>query len=466
MNLMLCARAVSPHAAPSPPAPLPRGPLLFLLLFTVLAPLWSTSAAAAPLLQQGDRVVFLGDSITVAHTWTRAVEEFVRLRHPELDITFVNAGVGGHTASDGLARLDVDVLAERPTVVLLNFGMNDSSYPEGSDGAAFAQNMGAIIGRLQGAGVRLILWIDTSPFDVGGLAKSGRSRSREEAIVKLVQCTHDEATRRGLVLVRWHDPIVQALTSWETAKRPEKLLPDKVHPAPALHALMATQVLRALGEDLTPPTIEAQYDGASLRFGTALPSTLPWNASQALTLALTAVTAPLPLLGSIKDAADLGAADALSLRRLLLKVSGLPARHRYRIQVGDVFLGLSSSAQLAAGVDLMATTTTPLWAPAPPGSTMTVAATPAPSTSSCTALTGNPFQNDFECLWGLLFEKDQLRIAMRNEKTRWLPDFVGKRKGELLLLNSTWISEVDTYIRRRAQAIATTPHRITLTPVP
>jgi lysophospholipase L1-like esterase len=432
----------------------------------MLIPLLLLSLTATPLLRDGDRVVFLGDSITVAHTYTRGVEEFVRLRHPELDVTFVNAGVGGHTASDGLARLDVDVLAERPTVVLLNFGMNDTSYPEGTDGAAFAKNMAAIIKRLQAAGVRLIVWIDTSPFDVTGLTKSARSRTREEAIVKLVQLTHDEAIKRGLVLVTWHDPIVQALSSWEAAKRPEKILPDKVHPGPALHALMTTQILRALGEDLDPPTITGKFDGASIRFSKALPSSIAWDAKGPVALPLTSVTAPLPMLGSIKDAADLGATDALSLRRLLLKLEGLPTRQRYRVGVGDVDVGSFTSAQLVAGVDLMSTTTTPLWVPAPVGSTMTVAATPAPSTAACASTTGNPFQNDHECLWALLFQKDQLRIAMRNEKTRWLPDFTGNRRGEFLMLQNTWVNEADAHIRKRAQSIATTPHVVTLSPAP
>ncbi|MDP2343648.1 MAG: SGNH/GDSL hydrolase family protein [Deltaproteobacteria bacterium] len=430
----------------------------------MLIPLLLLSLSASPLLRDGDRVVFLGDSITVAHTYTRAVEEYVRLRHPELDVTFVNAGVGGHTASDGLARLDVDVLAERPTVVLLNFGMNDTSYPDGTDGAAFAKNMAAIIKRLQGAGVRLIVWIDTSPFDVTGLAKSARSRTREDAIVKLVQHTRDEAQQRGLVYVAWHDPIVSALSSWEAARRPEKLLPDKVHPGPALHAIMATQVLRALGEDMNPPTITGKLEGGALRFDRGLPLSIPWDAKAPIALPLTSVTGPLPLLGSIKDAADLGATDALALRRLLLKLEGLPSKQRYRVKVGDVDVGSYTSAQLVAGVDLMSTTTTPLWVPAPMGSTMTMAATPAPSTSACTAVTGNPFQNDHECLWGLLFQKDQLRIAMRNEKIRWLPDFTGNRRGEFLMLQNTWVNEADAHIRKRAQAIATTPHVVTITP--
>lgn len=97
---------------------------------------------------------------------------------------------------------------------------------------------------------------------------------------------------------------------------------------------------------------------------------------------------------------------------------------------------------------------------------MTMAATPPPTMTACAAVAGNPFQNDFDCVWGLLFQKDQLRIAMRNDRTRWLPDFVGARRAELLALHNTWVNEVDADVRRRAQTIATTPHAVTLTPVP
>ena len=139
-----------------------------------------------PVVRDGDRVVFLGDSITVLHTWTRLVEVSVRLRHPEWSLTFINSGIGGNTAEDALERLDVDVLAHKPTVVFLNFGMNDASFPEGSSGAAFEKNMTAILDALAAAKVRRVVWLDTTPYDTSVGTGNALNRRRVARIAELI----------------------------------------------------------------------------------------------------------------------------------------------------------------------------------------------------------------------------------------------------------------------------------------
>ena len=61
-------------------------------------------AAGTPLRQDGD---CFGDSVTFAHADTPCVELFVRMHHPEMDITLISAGIGGndHHGLLGLAVL-------------------------------------------------------------------------------------------------------------------------------------------------------------------------------------------------------------------------------------------------------------------------------------------------------------------------------------------------------------------------
>jgi len=435
---------------------------LLLVMLACHAP--ASTAAPAPLLRDGDRVVFFGDSITVAHTFSRAVEAYVLTRDPDKRVTFINAGIGGHTASDGLARLDVDVLAHRPTVVVMNFGMNDSGYPEGTDGAAFEKNMGAIIDALQHAGVRHILWADTTPYDPHDGPKSGKSKGRSGRIGQLVEYTAAESARRGLILVRWHQPIVDAIDAWSEAKRSDRLVPDRVHPGPALHAVMATQVLRALGYVPAPVVIAGRFADGEVRFRSGGPPALAWDGSAPLSIHVAAIAPPLTLVGSPKDAADLGAVDVQALREVRLVIENLPTKQRYRVQVGGADAGRFTAAQLAKGADIMATTTEKPRPMAPPGTTMTVAATPPPTFAACTATSGNPLQNDHDCLWGQLFQKDQLRIAMRHEKTRWLPDFVADRRAGFLSFQEQWATDVDAAIRHTAQARMAAVHDVVLVP--
>src|SRR5262245_31903124 len=84
-------------------------------------------------LKNGDRVVFYGDSITDNGFYTKYVEAFVRLRYPDMDVRFFNAGVGGDRVSGGWMgpideRLPRDLFSRKPTVITVMLGMNDGGY--------------------------------------------------------------------------------------------------------------------------------------------------------------------------------------------------------------------------------------------------------------------------------------------------------------------------------------------------
>lgn len=431
---------------------------LLLALSLIVTTSFAPAILAAPLLQDGDRVVFFGDSITVAHTFTRAVEQYVLTRDPGKKVTFINAGIGGHTAADGLARLDVDVLAHKPTVVVVNFGMNDSAYPDGTDGAAFEKNMGLIFDRLAAAKVRHVLWADTTPYDPVPGAKGAKSRLRSERIAALVLHAEQESARRGLVLVRWHQPIRDAVMAWVKAKRSEKLIPDRVHPSPALHAVMTTSLLRGLGYVPAPVVVSGRVEGDGVVVG----GTRAIRDGAVTRIELVDVMPPLVLVGSPKDASDLGASDVGALREVRLQIAGLPPKETFRIMVGDVDVGRVTGARLADGVDLMATTTEKMRQPAPPGTTMTAAATPPPPFDACVRTTGNPFLNDHACLWGRLFQKDQVRVAMRHEKTRWFPDFVAGQPEAFRALMQRWVDEAEASIRAESETQRRAAHTIEL----
>src|SRR5712692_10805534 len=80
-------------------------------------------------LQDGDRVVFYGDSITDQRLYTTFAETYVLTRFPALRVKFVHSGWGGDRVSGGGGgpidvRLRRDVIAYRPTVMTIMLGMN------------------------------------------------------------------------------------------------------------------------------------------------------------------------------------------------------------------------------------------------------------------------------------------------------------------------------------------------------
>src|SRR5258708_5541902 len=101
------------------------------LLSLLLAPSLAHGQGFA--LKDGDHVVFYGDDITEDGQYARAVEEYVATRFPAWNIDFFYAGVSGDKVSGGDAgsidlRLDRDVIAAHPNVVVIMLGMNDGGY--------------------------------------------------------------------------------------------------------------------------------------------------------------------------------------------------------------------------------------------------------------------------------------------------------------------------------------------------
>lgn len=408
------------------------------------------SANPEPVFRDHDRVVFLGDSITVLHTWTRLVELSVRLRHPEWSVTFINAGIGGNTVEDALERLDVDVLAHQPTVVFVNFGMNDASFPEGSGGAAFEKNMTTLLDRLAKAKVRRVVWLDTTPYDTSVGAGNAFNRRRVARITELVEFAKTLGAERELPVVPVNDAVTRAITAWKAGKRAENLMPDRIHPGPALHGVMAAEVLSTVGFDVTPARVKAVVrDGAVFVEGRDAGVPL---VDGRLELDLSSVKPPLPFVANA-DAKLLDSKALLALGTLTVSIAGLPPKQRYLVRAGELEVGRFTGAQLSAGVDVMQSAP-PRVAPGPERADLSI----------CEATTSNPWANDVSCLFNLLFGKDQLRISMRHEKTRGLPDSVPGYLEKLSALQQAWVDDVEKDVAARVLAMRQRPHVLSLEP--
>ncbi|MDX2013207.1 MAG: SGNH/GDSL hydrolase family protein [Myxococcaceae bacterium] len=397
-----------------------------------------SASPVEPLFRDQDRVVFLGDSITVLHTWTRLVELAVRLRHPEWTLTFINAGVGGNTAEDAVARLDVDVLAHKPTVVFVNFGMNDASFPDGSSGADFQRNMTTLLDRLEAAKVRRVVWLDPTPFDTSSAPPGPFNRRRVERLSSFVTWVKETGAARGLTVVPVHDAVTRAIAGWKAAKRTENLIPDRIHPGPVLHGVMAAETLAAVGFDVAPGRV-------------TVPASAALDGGVGLEFELSSQPAPLPFVLPLADARVLDSKSLVSLGSFTVAVTGLPPKQKFRVKAGTVEVGRFTGAQLGQGVDVMQSAPARI-APGPERADLAV----------CETTTGHPWANDVSCLFNLLFGKDQLRITMRHEKTRGLPDSVPGYLERLSALQAEWIEAVDRDVERRVRALRERPHRLVL----
>lgn len=109
------------------------------------------------LFKANDRVLFLGDSITEQYQYSSDIELYLTTRFPNWNLTFINAGIGGDTAQGGKNRFKDHVLAEKPTVMTINFGMNDGGYGnfDPNRQKAYVEGTEAMLTMAKAAGVRV-----------------------------------------------------------------------------------------------------------------------------------------------------------------------------------------------------------------------------------------------------------------------------------------------------------------------
>jgi lysophospholipase L1-like esterase len=113
-------------------------------------------------------VVCFGDSITGVyyHTggrraWCDMLGIALKRIYPKAELQMINAGISGHTTSHGLARMDRDVIAHKPHLVVVMFGMNDVVRTEPE---VFQANLRQIVARCRESGAAVVLCTPNSVY--------------------------------------------------------------------------------------------------------------------------------------------------------------------------------------------------------------------------------------------------------------------------------------------------------------
>lgn len=186
------------------------------------------SDRSAPLVVAG-----LGDSLTFGWMVRRgffdlALDDLEDARRA-IALARINAGVPGDTAPGGWSRLGA-VLARKPRIVSIQFGLNDcyAGVPVGTYDAAIRRIADAVAR----AGARPIL-VTSPPTDLPGGA---------EAMDPYYGALRALAAERAL-------PIADVDAAWRAlpaARASSLYLDDGVHPTDAGHALMAGVLLQPL----------------------------------------------------------------------------------------------------------------------------------------------------------------------------------------------------------------------------
>jgi lysophospholipase L1-like esterase len=334
--------------------------LSFFALLTVLAvPALAQQRFA---LRDGDRVVFYGDSITDQRLYTTFTETYVVTRFPKLDVSFVHSGWGGDRVSGGGGgpidvRLWRDVLPYNPTVMTIMLGMNDGRY-RAFDQATFdefAAGYKHIVdtAKRQLPGIRITA-IQPSPYDDVTRAPMFEG-GYNQVLLRFSDFLKQLAADQKLTLADLNTPVVAMLTKAKDldATAAARLIPDRVHPGPGGHLIMAEALLKAWNAPATVTAVEidAAHKEAARQVNAHV-SDLRF-ANQGVSWTELDDALPMPF-----DMRDAGVALAVrasdfvdALDHQPLTVRGL-ASGRYTLSIDGDSVGAFTAEQLAAGINL------------------------------------------------------------------------------------------------------------------
>lgn len=218
------------------------------ITITILAALLSaTSLLRAEIpIKTGDKVAFLGDSITQQGQgspggYVQLIASGLAANGVKIEV--IGAGISGHKSNQMLERLDRDVLGKKPQWMTLSCGVNDVWH--GAKGVPledYKKNITAIIDKAQAAGVKVVVLTST-------MIKENQETPENQKLVAYNDFLRAIAAEKKCALADLNADM-QAAVAEAAKSRSSKgnvLTSDGVHMAPAGQLMMATGVLKGLG---------------------------------------------------------------------------------------------------------------------------------------------------------------------------------------------------------------------------
>ncbi|MFN4147294.1 MAG: SGNH/GDSL hydrolase family protein [Runella sp.] len=179
------------------------------------------------------RIIFLGDSITQAGIkpggYIVKMTEMLQKQGLSAKYTLLGAGISGNKVYDLYLRLEDDVLAQQPDVVVIYVGVNDvwhkTTHGTGTDPDKFVKFYEAIIRKLKSANIKPVL---CTPAAIG--EKTDFSNAQDGDLNHYSQLIRDLAKRHTLPLI----DLRKAFLEYNLQNNPQNLekgilTTDRVH---------------------------------------------------------------------------------------------------------------------------------------------------------------------------------------------------------------------------------------------
>ena len=206
-------------------------------------------------------IVAFGDSVTHGSVafgeinyetvyWNRLRNKILSVRN-YVPVNVINAGIGGITASGSLSRLDSQVLAYNPDLIIVCFGLNDVNGTL----EAYLSAMKEIFEKCSASGADVIFmtpnmmntYVDeenTAPYDLAYAKKTAEMQTSGKMDL-YIESARALANEMGI-------PVCDCYAKWKELSKTEdttKLLANRInHPTKEMHELFAQSLFDMIFE--------------------------------------------------------------------------------------------------------------------------------------------------------------------------------------------------------------------------
>jgi Lysophospholipase L1 and related esterases len=219
---------------------------LRIVIFTIMA-LVMTSFTG---MQQKQRIIFFGDSITQAGVnpggYITVLGNMIKEKGLQNQYELIGAGIGGNKVYDLYLRVEDDVLAKNPHTLVIWVGVNDVWHKKtsgtGTDANKFEGFYNALIKKLQAKNIKVLL---CTPATIG--EKTDYTNEQDGDLNKYAAIIRNIAQKNNCPLIDLRKVFLEYnLTNNKENKEKGILTTDGVHLNEKGNELVAAEMMKAL----------------------------------------------------------------------------------------------------------------------------------------------------------------------------------------------------------------------------
>ena len=341
-----------------------------IILFFLICILSTSGAQVLPEFENGDKVCFIGNSITQDGRYQAFIQLYYATRFPNIKIEYYNCGVSGDVADRMLARFEEDILLHQPDYAFLMTGMNDVAHNLYSDEYPDA----AILLRRQKAldnyyiktekltqlliknKIQPILLTPTI-YDETAKLKRPRGYGINKGLASCAEHIRNMAKKYNLQVVDLFR-ITNEINLKVQEDNPTNTIigKDRVHPSTTGHFIMAYEIINTIKPLKYVSNIGLDARKGKIMYAENCSIKLE-EQSKNFTFKVLENALPFPVKEELEEAEKLVQFNA-KLNNEMLSVKRL-SKGKYNLMIDEQIVGVYSSKDLKTGINLSANQKTP-----------------------------------------------------------------------------------------------------------